>query len=187
MPTVRPSSLPTCTPRPASRASAIMTFSRLGATYDPSVEVWTNDGTASGTHRLGASLELRSQQPIGYGSVVADDGFVYFAGLQFTSNIVYSIWRTDGTDAGTSIFTQAPGAPLLLPIFIVRYQGKIFFSYSCDTVSYSGADCLWRPTPYRDFHDFRCRVGCYRKSLEEVDGGPCRDRTYDQLIKRRPK
>jgi ELWxxDGT repeat protein len=115
----------------------------VGATYDPSVEVWTTDGTASGTHRLGASLELRSQQAIGYGSVVGDDGFVYFAGLQFTSNIVYSIWRTDGTDAGTSIFTQAPGVPLLLPIFIVRYQGKIFFSYSCDTVSYSGSDCLW--------------------------------------------
>jgi ELWxxDGT repeat protein len=115
----------------------------VGSTSDPSVEVWTTDGTASGTHRLGANLELRSQEPIGYGSVVGEDGFAYFAGLQFTSSIVYSIWRTDGTDAGTSIFTQAPGAPLLLPIFIVRYQGKIFFSYSCDTVSYSGSDCLW--------------------------------------------
>jgi hypothetical protein len=31
--------------------------------------------------------------------------------------------------------------------------------------------------------DFRRRVGSYRKSSDEVDGGPCRDRTYDQLIK----
>ena len=33
------------------------------------------------------------------------------------------------------------------------------------------------------FRDFRRRFGCYRNSLEGVDGGPCRDRTYDQLIK----
>jgi hypothetical protein len=33
------------------------------------------------------------------------------------------------------------------------------------------------------FSDFRRRSGCYRNSLEGVDGGPCRDRTYDQLIK----
>jgi ELWxxDGT repeat protein len=116
----------------------------VGSSTDPSVELWTTDGTPSGTHRLGADLELRSVQAIGYGSfVVGEDGFMYFAGLQFTSSIVYSIWRTDGTDAGTSIFTQAPGTPLLLPISIVRYQGKIFFSYSCNTAEFSGSYCLW--------------------------------------------
>jgi len=115
----------------------------VGSITDPSVELWTTDGTASGTHRLGADLQLRSVQAIGYGSSVGEDGFVYFAGLQFTSNIVYSIWRTDGSDAGTSIFIQAPGTPVLSLTSTVQFQGKIFFEYSCDTSAFSGSYCLW--------------------------------------------
>jgi ELWxxDGT repeat protein len=106
----------------------------VGSTGDPSFDLWTTDGTASGTHQLGAAMQLRSDTAIGsYGQfVIGDDGFIYFAGLD-------AIWRTDGTDAGTTQYVSPPGQAALLPTSLVRFQGKIFFNYPCGTSS----QCLW--------------------------------------------
>jgi ELWxxDGT repeat protein len=113
----------------------------VGSSNAPSYDLWTTDGTASGTHRLGADIQLRSDTPIGsYGQFVpGDDGFIYFGGLLFRGLSEYSIWKTDGTDAGTTLYASQPGSAVLLPDSIVSFQGKIFFNYPCGTSS----QCLW--------------------------------------------
>jgi ELWxxDGT repeat protein len=98
-------------------------------------DLWTTDGTASGTHQIGAALQLRADTQF----ILGDDGFAYFGGLQFNSPIVYSIWKTDGTDAGTTLYASQPGDALLLPGDLVSFQGKVFFTYPCGTSS----QCLW--------------------------------------------
>ncbi|HTD73671.1 MAG TPA: Ig-like domain-containing protein [Steroidobacteraceae bacterium] len=113
----------------------------VGSANEPSYDLWTTDGTASGTHKLGADIQLRSDTAIGsYGQfVLGDDGFIYFGGQLFSGSIAYSIWKTDGTDAGTTLYVSQPGDAPLLPISLVGFQGRVFFNYPCGTSS----QCLW--------------------------------------------
>jgi ELWxxDGT repeat protein len=112
----------------------------VGSTGDASFELWTTDGTAAGTHQLGGNIELRSNAPIGSGAQFAPDGgFVYFGGLLFGTTNAYGIWKTDGTDAGTTQYVSPPGSAALIPTSMARLQGKMFFDYPCGTSS----ECLW--------------------------------------------
>jgi ELWxxDGT repeat protein len=80
-------------------------------------ELWTTDGTSSGTHQLRIDLGLVSNAPVGSASL---------------SGTPAGIWRTDGTDAGTTSYVAAPGSAGLFPISFVRFQQKIWFSYPCE-------------------------------------------------------
>jgi ELWxxDGT repeat protein len=103
-------------------------------------ELWTTDGTTSGTHQLRVDVGLASNAPVGSAGqfVIGEDGFDYFGGSASLSSTA-GIWRTDGTDAGTTPYVAAPGGAPLIPISLVRFQQKIWFSYPCDT----NTACLW--------------------------------------------
>ena len=95
-------------------------------------EPWVSDGTASGTHIL------RDVNPGSAGSVGGNGLFVVAGNVAYfvaTSTDGNSIWKTDGTEAGT---TEVPGASDTAPISLAVVGNKLYFIALSGGGLYSG-------------------------------------------------
>ncbi len=79
-----------------------------GAYAENHYQLWTTDGVADGTRRLGAFVVNESSGALGVlrNGVVWKDAF-YFLG-ENTLTGEQGLWRTDGTEQGTAWLTEAP-------------------------------------------------------------------------------
>src|SRR4029078_12149517 len=66
--------------------------------------VWVSDGTAGGTHAIGALADASADQIYAFG-----DGRAIVRGADPTHGNEF--WVTDGSDAGTTLFDLNPGQP----------------------------------------------------------------------------
>lgn len=95
----------------------------------PNGEVWVTDGTAAGTHRLGAASGLYSTTlfnvPGDLGGVSGSDGY-YFLGYTGAPGNGVDLWRTDGTDAGTVRYALLPQP--FNASSLAQLNGRIYFA-----------------------------------------------------------
>jgi ELWxxDGT repeat protein len=81
-------------------------------------ELWTTDGTASGTERLRSfSDDLRS---------LGSNGRIAFFAVQSADFVSWQLWRTDGTATGTFSFNVTVPTPYL-PSIRTFYQNRLLF------------------------------------------------------------
>src|SRR5262249_43468726 len=96
-------------------------------------QLWTSDGTASGTVPLTAFTDIQSGAPFAWG-----DG-AGFAVLPLLAGPA-AIWRTDGTAAGTGPVLELPG-DLADPVVMAALGDEVFFvARGSDGVRYYRTD-----------------------------------------------
>jgi ELWxxDGT repeat protein len=82
-------------------------------------ELWTSDGTATGTIILRRFQDIKELKVIG--------GIAYFTVL--TEAFGYELWRSDGTSAGTILLKDIyPGSGSSSPSSLVNVNGVLYFS-----------------------------------------------------------
>jgi len=108
---------------------------------DTAGEVWSTDGTASGTQRLGSSAGLVATGIIGsppsIGSLLGSDG-VYFFGREGAAGNPTNLWRTDGTAAGTIQYAALPQP--FVSSDMAQLGGKIVFAAGANGASATGLE-----------------------------------------------
>lgn len=98
----------------------------------PGVELWTSDGTATGTVLLDTFTGVG-----GFGNLTDVDGELYFSTIDTQGN---ELWKSDGTASGTTTLTDLHPASAALTIAnLVNVDGRLYFSAS----SGLGNDSLW--------------------------------------------
>ena len=110
-----------------------------GNTADTGMEPWVSDGTEAGTHILKDIDEgPTSSRNLEY--EIANDGYLYFLGLNTYDEGPAELWKTAGTDATTSfIKTVGPDQSNNQYYFFRVYLGKVYFWDRTDYFS----DNLW--------------------------------------------
>jgi ELWxxDGT repeat protein len=103
-------------------------------------ELWRSDGTGAGTRMVKDINPGGSSYPGGYsyiGGLTEISGTLYFPAFDDTHG--YGLWRSDGTEAGTSLVKQLGSfGDLIFPLIDVR--GTLYFGFY-DHSAHSG---LWR-------------------------------------------
>jgi len=87
-------------------------------------ELWTSDGTPSGTHRVkDINPGIAGSEPY---SLVDANGVLFFTASDANG---FELWRSDGTEAGTyQVKDIAPGAPSSFPRQMCVADGLLYFS-----------------------------------------------------------
>ena len=103
-------------------------------------ELWRSDGTEAGTRMVKDINPGGSSYPGGYsyiGGLTESSGTLYFPAFDDTHG--YGLWRSDGTEAGTSLVKQVGSfGDLIFPLIDVG--GTLYFGFY-DHSAHSG---LWR-------------------------------------------
>jgi ELWxxDGT repeat protein len=138
-------------------------------------EIWTSDGTTEGT-RLVADIWPGPQSGATYlseGRGVVRNGVLYFVGGDGAHG--YTLWRSDGTAAGTSMVKDVVPAEtqgVEVESLAVSASGIRFLAYTTDGVE------LWRSdgtaagtVKVDDVGTCGSAVGCYRGPMTPISGG----------------
>ena len=127
-------------------ASLLFGLPKAGDGY----ELWRSDGTASGTARV--TDQLVYLEPVPDAASTARrlfnviGGHAYFRGATAAGTDALSLWRTDGTAAGTA---QVPGVQR--PAWLTEFSGDLLFAATSGSANPDGDTtrglALWRYDP----------------------------------------
>ena len=109
--------------------------------------LWRTDGTSAGTYILkniypyGSNLYQNSDNIINQKYYSVLNGFLYFTANDGTG---YAIWKTDGTEVGTTkvITVLSNQGTESLPIILNSTSNKLFFTSNIDNSTY-GNNAIW--------------------------------------------
>ena len=105
---------------------------RGGPTDDKDTELWRSDGTSAGTYRIkDINPGPGSSTP---GNFTVFDNLLYFTARDNTDGTEVGtfgaeLWRSDGTEAGTSRVTDLnPGSASSAPFQLIVFNGALYFA-----------------------------------------------------------
>jgi ELWxxDGT repeat protein len=115
--------------------------------------LWVSDGTAGGTHPVktgGAPLQVQfASNNANARTIISLDGVLLFSGWSPLNG--YELWRSDGTDGGTSMVLNArtDGAPSSEPLNVTAAGDWVYFdawdgSGTVDSQGQGTPRSLWR-------------------------------------------
>src|SRR5690606_13958359 len=102
------------------------------------IEIWTSDGTSSGTVLLKDINPSTTSRSTGF-EFIEYNGHVFFAGSDVTGNM--EMWMSDGTTTGTTQLIDINPSGGSSPRTFIIFNNKLFFV----TAPYSGTNAeLWQ-------------------------------------------
>ncbi len=95
-----------------------------GGDTNVGIGLWVWDGTPEGAHRI--SDVVFAQDPFGQSKPVVAGGTLYFLGFQPSSG--FTLWKSDGTEAGTGQVFDSSGSPIFEAGYFQAFSGRVFFT-----------------------------------------------------------
>jgi ELWxxDGT repeat protein len=103
--------------------------------FRASSQLWITDGTAGGTHQVIDSLapQVDVFDPIATAGIQLPDGSFLFSAADGVHAV--ELWRTDGTQAGTSLVQDINPTGDSSPSGFISFQGKTYFGATSATAT----------------------------------------------------